>query len=190
MFEDDLNEGPPRLVNEGHRVQMDWFHYFLDNVYPIRPWLKIRMPSYGLTDEERNSIVSMFQHKAKVKALVDRSKIVDWAPGEREGAKKLFDSLACASCHTAGFNSDEATAPNLYFVRRRLRPSWVKKWLTDPQAIFPGTVMPSFWVDGEGADPEILGGYPERQLDAMTKYLYEIGTDNLPTKNTNYWSKQ
>ena len=189
MYEDDINEGPPRLVNEGHRVQMDWFHYFLDNVYPIRPWLKVRMPSYNLSDEERNSIVTMFKHKAKVRALVDRSKIVDWEPGEREGAKQLFEALACATCHTSGFNEDEPSAPNLYFVRRRLRPSWVKKWLKDPQAILPGTVMPSFWMDGEAADPDILGGDAEKQLEALTKYMYEIGTEKLPTDNTNYWSK-
>ena len=27
-YDEDLNEGPPRLNGEGHRVQLDWFHYF------------------------------------------------------------------------------------------------------------------------------------------------------------------
>lgn len=189
-YEEDLNEGPPRLVDEGHRVQLDWFHYFLDNVYPIRPWLKVRMPSYNLTDEERNTIVTMFQYKADQKALVDRSKVVDWAPGEKEAAWQLWEEMACASCHTSGFNNDEAQAPNLYFARRRLRPSWIKKWLYDPQAILPGTLMPNFWVDGESTSPDILGGDPERQIDALTKLMYDFGTEKLPTKNTNYWSKQ
>ena len=49
--------------------------------------------------------------------------------------------------------------------------------------------MPSFWMDGEAADPDILGGDAEKQLEALTKYMYEIGTEKLPTDNTNYWSK-
>lgn len=189
-YEDDLNEGPPRLVGEGHRVQYDWFHYFLDNVYPIRPWLKIRMPSYNLTDEERNIIVSMFQHKAGQRTLVDRKDTANWTPGEKEAAWKLWDELACASCHSAGFNEDEPQAPNLYFVRRRLRPSWTKKWLKNPQAILEGTLMPSFWEDGESQAPDILGGDSQKQIDALTKLMYEFGTEKLPTKNTKYWSKQ
>ena len=190
QYDEDLNEGPPRLVGEGHRVQLDWFHYFLDNVYPVRPWLKIRMPSYNLTDEERNTIVTMFQYKADQKALVDRSKIVDWKPGEKDAAWKLWDEMACASCHSAGFNNDDPQAPNLYFARRRLRPSWVKKWLLDPQAILPGTLMPNFWTDGESTSPDILGGDPDRQIDALTKLMYDFGTEKLPTENTKYWSKQ
>ncbi len=189
-YQDDINEGPPRLNGQGHRVQLDWFHYFLDNVYPIRPWLNVRMPSYNLTDEERNTIVTMFQYKADQKALVDRSQIVDWEPGEKQAARQLWDEFACASCHTAGFNNDDPSAPNLYFVRRRLRPSWVKKWLKNPQAILEGTLMPNFWPDGESMAPDILGGDTQRQIDALTKFMYDFGTEKLPTKNTNYWSKQ
>ena len=190
MYEDDPNEGPPYLVGEGHRVQADWFHYFLDNVYPIRPWLKVRMPSFKLSDEERNAMVAAFQHKAKQKTFVDRSDLVDWKPGEKQAAKALFEEFACASCHTSGFNNDEAQAPNLYFARRRLRPTWIKKWLRNPQAILPYTTMPNFWEDGESQAPEILGGDVDKQIDALTKYMYEIGTEKLPTKSTKYWSKQ
>jgi len=188
-YQDDINEGPPRLVGQGHRVQLDWFHYFLDNVYPIRPWLKVRMPSYNLTDEERNTIVTMFQYKANQKALVDRSKIVNWEPGEKKAAKQLWEELACASCHSSGFNEDDPLAPNIYFVRRRLRPTWVKKWLVNPQAILPGTLMPSFWEDGESQAPDILGGDSDAQMDVLVKYMYDIGTESLPTKDTKYWSK-
>ena len=190
VYDDDLNEGPPFLVGQGHRVQADWFHYFLQNVYPIRPWLSIRMPSFKLSDKERNDIVAMFQHKSEQDSFVDRTQIVKWEPGEREGAKKLFESLDCASCHTSGFNNDEASAPNLYFVRRRLRPDWVKKWLENPAEILEYTTMPNFWEDGESQDEEIFGGDKDKQINALTKYLYELGTEKLPTEYTNYWSKQ
>jgi len=54
-YEDDINQGPPRLVNEGHRVQTDWLYHFFGNVQPIRPWLKIRMPSFNLSTAEKTS---------------------------------------------------------------------------------------------------------------------------------------
>ncbi|MCP4913949.1 MAG: c-type cytochrome [Oligoflexia bacterium] len=187
---DDANEAPPMLVDQGHRVQADWFHHFLENVYPIRPWLSLRMPSFNLSNEERNKIVQLFQYKAHQNTFVDHDDVVKWEPGEREGARKLFKSLDCASCHAAGFNNEEPTAPNLYFVKRRLRPTWTEKWLRNPQAIFPETVMPNFWEDGESTDTEVFGGDADKQIKALTKYLYELGTMKLPDSNTKYWSKQ
>ncbi|MCO4792970.1 MAG: c-type cytochrome [Bacteriovoracaceae bacterium] len=177
MFEDDLNEGPPRLNGQGHRVQADWFYHFLSNVYPIRPWLKVRMPSFNLSNKEKNAIVAGFQAKSDLHTFEDLGSQVVWEPGERSAAVKLFKSLDCTSCHSGGFTSDEASAPNLHYAKRRLRPSWIKKWLEDPQAILEGTVMPSFWEDGESADPDILGGDPKKQIDALTKYIIEIGHD-------------
>ncbi|EQC52675.1 c-type cytochrome [Bacteriovorax sp. DB6_IX] len=175
MYEDDINEGPPRLVGQGHRVQADWFHYFLDNVYPIRPWLKVRMPSFNLTNEERNKLVALFQGKSKMDTFEDVHQKVTWEPGERAAAKKLFKTLDCVSCHAEGYTKDEPTAPNLKYARRRLRPSWIEKWLAGPDQILPGTTMPSFWIDGEAADPEILGGDAKKQIKALTKLLMEEG---------------
>ncbi|EQC47023.1 cytochrome C [Bacteriovorax sp. BSW11_IV] len=177
MYPDDINEAPPRLVGEGHRVQADWFHFFLNNVYKIRPWLNVRMPSFVLSNDERNKIVAMFQAKAGQETFEENYETVKWLPGEREGAVKLFKSLDCASCHTTGFNKEDPTAPNLHFAKRRLRASWIKKWLHDPQKILPGTVMPSFWENGESTDTEVFGGDAEKQINALTKYLLEIGED-------------
>lgn len=174
-YEDDINEGPPRLVDQGHRVQTDWFHYFLGNVYPIRPWLKVRMPSFKLTNEEKNAIVQGFQAGSKQITIEDVDAEVKWLPGERAGAVKLFKSLDCASCHTEGFNNDEPSAPNLLYAKKRLRPSWIRKWLKDPQAILEGTVMPSFWEGGESTDTEVFGGDAEKQINALTKYIIELG---------------
>ncbi len=178
-YDDDLNEGPPRLIGQGHRVQADWFHHFLGNVYPVRPSLKVRMPSFNLSNEEKNKIVAAFQAKSNQKTFEAVDEEVVWLPGEKVAAKKLFKSLDCASCHATGFTNDEATAPDLHHAKRRLRPSWIRKWLKDPQGILEGTVMPSFWEDGESTDSEILGGDAEKQINALTKYLIEIGQDRL-----------
>lgn len=176
LYEDDLGQGPPRLVDQGHKMQTDWFYHFLDNVHMIRPDLKVRMPSYNLSNEERSVMAEAFQAMSNQRTFVGSTK-VEWEPGERQAARALFDSYACASCHTTGFNNDDALAPSLYLTKKRLRPTWVKEWLLDPQAILPGTLMPSFWEGGESMDPTILDGDVDKQINALTKYLLEIGHD-------------
>lgn len=174
--EEDINAGPPRLVEQGHRMQADWFHYFLGNVYKIRPWLEVRMPSFNLTNEEKNKLVAMFQAKADEGHFEEEvhEKVV-WEPGERQAAVKLFNSLECVSCHAEGYTNDEPVAPNLKYAKRRLRASWIEKWLAGPETILPGTSMPNFWPDGEPADEDILGGDAKKQIKALTKYLLEEG---------------
>jgi cytochrome c2 len=136
------------------------------------------MPSYNLTNEERNKLAEGFQGMSKQQTFVDNLEVIKWEPGEREAAKALFDSYACASCHSAGYDKTiEPSAPNLALSKLRLRPSWIKKWLKDPQAIMPGTLMPSFWEGGESMDSTILDGDPVRQIDALTKYILESGND-------------
>lgn len=182
-YEDDLNEGPPWLVDQGHRVHADWLHNFLPNVYPLRPWLAVRMPSFHYDDnEEINDIVEYFRNKSGQLAFDPPPIRVEWEPGERKAALALFEDYACASCHTTGFNSDEASAPNLYHAKRRLRSSWIKKWMAGPADILPYTVMPNFWEDGESQNQDILGGDPEKQINALTKYLMEIGYNEFHGK--------
>ena len=177
LYDDDFNEGPPRLNGQGHRVQTRWLYHFLDEVTPIRPWIKVRMPSFKLSHEEKDKIVTGFQRGAKQPLFVDftEGKFFQWEKGEREAAKKLFRSLDCALCHTQGFTSEEPTAPDLHLAHKRLRPSWVAKWLSNPSAILDGTAMPNFWEDGEATDSDTLGGDPKKQIQALTKYIMEIG---------------
>ena len=179
LYEDDMNQGPPWLVEQGHRTQSDWLYHFLGNVKTIRPWLDIRMPSFDLTDEEKNALVMGFQAGAKQPSFVDNRAKVVWKPGEREGAIKLFRSLECASCHTIGYSKDEPMAPDLRLTKRRLRPDWVKKWLANPHSILEYTSMTNFWEGGESFDEEVFGGDPQAQQEALVKYLREIGKDKL-----------
>lgn len=172
-YEDDLNVGPPYLVSQGHRVKPKWFHNFLNNVEPIRPWIEIRMPSFNFSNQQVNDIVTYFTHRAKKPHFEKKQNIV-WNPGEKAAAAALFESYACTSCHTQGFNNEAPQAPNLYKVSERLRPSWVEKWLRNPQAILDYTAMPNFWEGGEAQDGSILGGDPQKQIEALTKYVLEL----------------
>lgn len=176
-YEDDINQGPPILVNQGHRVQADWFFHFLGNVQPIRPWVKVRMPSFNLSLQDKNRIVNGFQNGAKQGFYEEPAAEIVWAPGEREEAQKLFTALNCTSCHTIGFNGSTPLAPDLHKAAARLRPSWIRKWLTNPQAIMPNTTMPQFWGE-DGKSPietGYFGGDGEKQINAITKLVIEYG---------------
>jgi mono/diheme cytochrome c family protein len=177
-YEDDLNQGPPYLIGQGHRVQTDWFYNFLQNVHPIRTYVKVRMPSFNFTNDELNKIIAYFQNASKQGIFENNATKVSWLPGEKAAAKKIWNELACTSCHTIGFTKEEAQAPDLHYVKRRLRPSWIKKWLTNPTAIHDYTVMPNFWEGGtESAVDGVLGDDPQRQIQAIMKYILELSQD-------------
>jgi mono/diheme cytochrome c family protein len=179
-YQEDLNQGPPWLPSEGHRVSSAWLNNFLRNVHEIRPYVKVRMPTFNYSNDELNKLIAYFQYDADQVAFDNPEKIV-WEPGEKEAAVKIFNELACTSCHTGGFNKDVAQAPDLHDVKKRIRPAWAEKWLTNPTAIMPHTTMPNFWEGGTISAVEgVLGNDPKRQIKAVVKYLYDIGNDTYP----------
>ena len=176
-YSDDINQGPPLLIGEGHRIQTDWFYHFLQAPTPIRPWLTIRMPTFNLSTEERNVLIAGFQQGSKQPTFEEPEMFVKWQPGEREETIKLFNAYNCISCHTVGFSKDIPMAPDLHKASKRLRPSWIKLWLRNPQNILPGTTMPGFFGD-DGKTPmetSFFGGDADKQIDALTKYIIELG---------------
>jgi cytochrome c551/c552 len=180
---DDQNYGPPYLTREGHRVQTDWLYDFLQNVHPIRPYVKVRMPSYNFKHDELNKLIAGFQggsNQPTFEAPVN----VEWEPGEKEAAKKIWNDLACTTCHTLGFTNEEAQAPNLHYAKKRLRTTWMDAWIANPQSFLPYTSMPAFWDDGSGnlipAVDGVLDNDPKRQIQAVRKLVQEFGYDTNP----------
>jgi cytochrome c2 len=184
MAFEDQNFGPPYLTREGHRVQSDWLYNFLQNVHPIRPYVKVRMPTFPLSHEELNKLVTGFQAGAKQPTYEEPVRVV-WEPGEREAAQKMWNDLACTTCHTLGFNKDDPQAPDLHYAKGRLRGSWIEAWITNPPSHIPYTSMPAFWDDGNGnlqsAVEGVLDNDPKRQIRAMRKWVQEFGYDKQPT---------
>jgi cytochrome c2 len=180
---EDQNYGPPYLTKEGMRVQTDWLYNFLQNVHPIRTYVNVRMPSFAFSHDELNKLVMGFQggsdqptYEAPVK--------VEWEPGEKEAAQRIWNELACTSCHSLGFTSDAPQAPNLHYAKGRLRAAWMDAWLANPQSFLPYTSMPAFWDDGSGnlisAVDGVLDNDPKRQIKAIRKLVQEFGYDKQP----------
>ena len=180
---EDQNYGPPYLTREGLRVKTDWLYDFLQNVHPIRSYVKVRMPSFSYKHDELNKLVMGFTSGAGQNPF-DAPVKVSWEPGEREAAQKIWNELACTTCHTGGFTNEEAQAPNLHYAKKRLREEWMEAWIANPQSFIPYTSMPAFWDDGSGklisAVDGVLDNDPKRQIRAVRKLVQEFGYDKSP----------
>jgi hypothetical protein len=94
------SNAPPPLVRQGERVRGDWFFHFLLDVRPIRPWLKVRMPSFRLTDDESRAIVAWFRNVYDVPASSERFEADRFVESEAvEGGKLFVEKYQCTKCH-------------------------------------------------------------------------------------------
>jgi len=152
---------PPNLASQGARTQADWLFGFLHDPGSVRtrPWLKTRMPTFGFSDEQINTLVSYFVAR-------DERQAFSTAPQRPTDGKSLvvgevaFGMLQCAKCHPSGPSAAGVSAgelaPSLLLARQRLRHDWVPGWIKDPQSWIPGTSMPQNFAkaaDGSFSSP-------------------------------------
>lgn len=166
------------MMHEGEKVQATWLYQFLGRPIPLRPWLDVRMPTFGLSIEEATTLTKYFAVMGKQQVPYEYASVGE--PNmELINAGRLLlskDYFDCFTCHQQGEKKPEGKpeewAPDLSLAKRRLRPIWISKWLKDPQKIQPGTKMPSYYP---GGPDDILGGKEDRQIQAMTEHLMRMG---------------
>lgn len=175
---DDEAMAPPYLFPEGSKVQEPWLHGFLDGPTPIRPWLKLRMPTFSLTDDEIGTITRYFLALHKIDFEIRDYGAFRTDPSIAAAGTKLFESLQCLNCHYTGRIPEGKTpadlAPNLAMASGRLKPDWVLAWIARPDSIQPGTRMPNFYPDMQSPDPEILKGDAQTQIRALRDHVFGI----------------
>ena len=177
-----LDEGmePPYLLPEGSKVQEPWLHDFLKNPSPIRPWLKVRMPTFSLTDQEVTTITKYFLALHNKDLELRDYKGVQPDPHYTKVGKKIFTDLQCLRCHYTGTIPEGKTpaelAPNLALAKNRLKPEWILEWIARPDSIQPGTRMPNFYLDVNEPSPvsEDLNSNAREQIRAMRDYIMSI----------------
>jgi mono/diheme cytochrome c family protein len=182
-YQENPTLAPPVLNGQGEKVQSQWFFSFLKAPIPIRPWLEIRMPTFGLSNDHTGLLVDYFNNLSKVEfpfTFFDDKRV---SPEYLDAAKKLVskDYFNCFSCHQQGDRKPEGPvegwAPDLALARHRLNPDWIINWLKDPQKLQPGTKMPSFFP---GGPDDILGGKDDRQIEALRDYIMTLGRNGGP----------
>ena len=151
---------PPLLTPEGAKVQQDWLYAFFQGPITIRPWLDVRMPTFGLDDAHWNDVLDYFAAISDAVGPFRTHEAVTDATTLRTG-EALFEMLQCQQCHvldTIPEDQDVSNlAPDLRMARDRLQPDWIVDWMVDPLAIQPGTRMPMFWAE-----------YPNSIYDPLT----------------------
>jgi mono/diheme cytochrome c family protein len=146
----------PDLTFEGSAVLRAWLFDFMNNPNTLRPMLIRRMPKFNLSNAEIKSLsdymLSTYQASGFDSQALDASSLtVDAAA---RGKELFYTKYACQSCHTADYKKDKGyVGPPLADVGNRLTPVWIYKWLKNPSALTPGTLMPNPNLpDGEARD--------------------------------------
>lgn len=109
------------------------------------------------------------------------------AHGQRMNAgRDLFENedIACLKCHIRGAvlpeGSPEGWGPDLEMASRRLQPDWIRRWITDPQQVLPGTKMPTLFPEGTEVFQDIYAAPRPEQVGAIKDHLL-----NLDRKTSN-----
>ncbi len=185
---------PPKLLTEGARVDPEWLLRFLKNPSlngtdtnrnGVRSYLQVRMPTFSFSENELGKLVRFFQALARQPFPYIPEEVPVLTTKETEMARSLFSSTAapCLKCHATGDPAHDrtATAPNFLQARGRLKPDWMERWIIDPQAISPGTSMPSGlfkrendrWVFS-GPTPPSFGNYDKDQTKLLVDYILQL----------------
>ena len=174
---------PPVLLDQGNKTKPEWLFGFLLEPTPLRPQLKMRMPTFQLTDEETNKLIQMF-------AGIEGHSVGDHSSYQPDPqlaviGQELFNRGKCTRCHMFT-DTDPNTvpegvvAPNLKLTAHRLQRSWTPRWLEDPQSIMPGANMPNYF-DMESnftaldMDGSLLDGDLKKGMQAIGDYLIISG---------------
>lgn len=172
----EKGNAPPTLEGEGAKVQEPWLHSFLEEPETIRPWLDVRMPTFGFNDAEAEALVYYFTHAAEKSPSYLGYPAPEATDEELASGQKLFEAFQCMKCHQTGDAAAKLgasfRAPDLAIAKDRLQPKWVEDWLADPSALQDGTKMPAFWPDGQAYLTDVLDGDATRQMAAVTAYLF------------------
>ena len=182
---EDPGAAPPILDGEGAKVQEQWLHGFLKSPTPIRPWIHYRMPTFGFEDKDLNTLVQYFHNLANQETTFAPAEVSEAPEEVLTAGKGLFDTFQCVKCHQVTQDSaamgSSFLAPDLTIAKHRLKPEWVIQWLKDPQTLQEGTMMPTFFADGQTPATEVLDGDAEKQIRAIRDYLYRYETSPQET---------
>jgi cytochrome c551/c552 len=185
---------PPKLLTEGARVNPQWLLRFLSNPSlsesdtdrnGVRSYLQVRMPTFSFSENELGKLVRFFAALSRQPFPYIPDQTTTLTAQETDMARGLFSSSAapCLKCHATGDAAHDrtATAPNFLLAHDRLKPDWVERWIIDPQAISPGTAMPSglfkrlnnHWVFA-GPTPPTFEGYDKDHTRLLVDYIFQL----------------
>jgi mono/diheme cytochrome c family protein len=175
---------PPPLTLVGAKLQPAWMKKVLFDGESVRPYMATRMPQYGVSnlhhlptllsrlDVLESTSMTIPNPESRSESEREHEKLLRAAGRELLGDK----GLNCVACHQFnGKSADGNQGIDLTTSFQRLQPGWFNRYLRNPGAFRPRTVMPTAWPDGEATLKTILSGDTDAQIEAIWYYL-SLGT--------------
>ncbi|MDA0213987.1 MAG: c-type cytochrome [Planctomycetota bacterium] len=160
---------PPTLDDAGAKLRTSAITEILAGNGRVRPYVLTRMPIFGAASSKPfPALLAAADHapREETDSVITEEMV---AAGTRLAG---LDGLACITCHgISGYPSLGVPAIDLSYTYARLRHSWFEQYMRNPAAIYPGTRMPTFWQKGQRIQPEVCGGDPTKQIEAIWTYL-------------------
>ncbi len=174
---------PPPLQAEGARVYPDWLFDFLKAPSDVRYGLKVRMPTFDMSDEDATTLVKYFSALDDEPFPYETIEQPMSTRAELNVGRQIFNELKCDACHPSQGEvipdgSDKAGRPDLSLAKERLKADWLIDWMKDPQSFQKGTAMPQAWplVGGQHmAVPGYANDDAEKQIRLVRDYLISLG---------------
>jgi len=162
----DQTNAPPLLWGEGAKVQHQWFHHFLQQVEPLRPWLSIRMPSFHLTGDEATTLVEYFAALSRH----DSDKLA----GALAPVEAFVKESTAAGANSTGKTQSEKSPPKWY-EQDTLREStaFLRNWAVER------SVMRKADLDPLTASPDRLPAAYDKLLK-RTRFLRDLYDVDYP----------
>jgi mono/diheme cytochrome c family protein len=171
---------PPPLDGVGAKLNADYLRDLLDRGGHHRPYMFTHMPGFG--EANVGQLVAAF---AALDHLPAKPAVSFSQPMARvkDAARHLVGGQAygCIKCHTfGGIKAEGVQGIDMTLMARRVQRDWFHAYLLDPQSIRPGTRMPSAFYQGQSSLPDVLGGKPANQIEAMWLYLLDGAKARVP----------
>ncbi|MBL8819820.1 MAG: hypothetical protein JNL58_27595 [Planctomyces sp.] len=98
---------------------------------------------------------------------------------QAQAGSVLISELRCAACHNGFARSlvPEKTAPDLTDVGARISPNYMKRFLSSPSTVHPGTTMPDILVSQSETDKELIAEALTHFLIAQSKSDYQTDSN-------------
>lgn len=128
----------PDLTQVGIRRTEEWLFRWLED--PSAVLSGTDMPTFEWDSDQE--IMDVIAYLTSLKKPVDSGSILK-LPTKEDAGRLLVDAYDCRACHKI-IEGGRGRYPDLTHIGSKIYPQWEVNWLKDPQAIKPGTFMPTF----------------------------------------------
>lgn len=167
----DEGRVPPHINLVGWKLTTQWMREVFTEAGRARPYMATRMPQFGAAN-----VGELPAQLGSLAGVWPDSDTADPASSDDTlvaGRQLVGDGgLNCISCHAFGsLPPAGAPGPNISDFAARLRLDWWRTYALGPARQKPGTRMPAFFATGKSTKTDILGGDPQKQIEAMWAYF-------------------